>query len=241
MKKMFEILFIFCLILLSSNAFAVTDTVKLTWDAWTVADGTKPVGFYIFRYTTDRALALRQDAAGPPNVIHSYAADFVVGTAYFFVAEAWAYRADGVTVNPSGDSTPPVSFVYRGVGQHFPPTGTVVPAPTSLTVVDQTTVTWTRGSGTPTPVGYLLWYYKTGDGVATKKSTFYPGNVATATLVSTDFLLDVEYSMYVTAVVYGVDGISYVESVGSNTDTYRRTTGASNVAPTAPKGMKITP
>jgi hypothetical protein len=227
------------LILSSSLAYAVTDTVKLTWDAWTAADGTKPVGFYIFRYTTERAAALRQDAAGPPNIVHSYTADFIVGTAYFFVAEAWAYKADGTTVNASADSTPPVPFTYRGAGQHFPPAA-VVPPPTNLSVVDQTTITWTKGTGTPTPIGYMLWYYKTVDGIATKKATFYPGNVETATLIATDFTLDIEYTMYVTAVVYGLDGISYIESVASNTDTYRRTTGATNVAPTAPKGMKIT-
>jgi len=242
MKKLFSILLALSFIFLASNAMAVTDTVKLTWDAWTAADGTKPIGFYIFRYTTDRATALKQDAAGPPNVVHSYTADFVLGTTYSFVAEAWAYGADGVTVNPSADSTPPVLFTYRGAGNHYPPTaGATIPAPTNFNVVDQTSVSWTRGAGNPVPVGYLLWRYKTSEGVATKQSSFYSGNVATAALVPTDFTLDVEYTMYVTAVVYGVDGISYVESVGSNTDVYRRTSGASAVPPTAPKGMKITP
>jgi hypothetical protein len=240
MRKILLAAFVATLILFSNLAYAVTDTAKLSWDAWTVADGTKPVGFYIFRYTTDRATALRQDAAGPPNIVHSYTADFIVGTAYFFVAQAWAYKADGTTINPSIDSTPPLPFTYRGTGQHFPP-ATVVPPPTSLVVADQTTINWTRGTGTPTPIGYILWYYKTADGIATKKATFYPGNVATATLVAADFVLDVEYSIFVTAAVYGLDGIAYVESVASNTDTYRRTPGATNVAPTAPKGIRLIP
>jgi hypothetical protein len=247
MKKTIGILAVLFCLMFASNALAVTDTVKLSWDVYNAAtDGTSPAGYQVFRYTTDRNTNIKQPADGtlngPPNNVHSFTTDFVVGTQYYFVAQAWVYGTDGVTINRSGDSTPPLPFIYRGAGNHYPPTGITIAPPTSFNIVDINAANWVRGAipPSPVPVGYVLYYYKTSAGSGTKQSKFISGIVSTTTLTDITLDLNVEYTMYVVAVVYGLDGISYVESTASNTDVFTRRSGTSNVAPTAPKGFKIT-
>jgi hypothetical protein len=238
MKKILKTLLIsFALILLTTNAMAA---VTLAWDAWTTADGVKPEGYFIYWKIDGQVTPNKSADTGFVNQF-TIPDVFTTGTTYTFYATAWTWDSANPQSRIESGPSNTVTYVNRGDGKNYPP-GTTVGAPTNFNVINQTTVSWTAAtavSPTVMPYGYRVYGYKTVGGSVASAVLITEGTGTTSNIGNYNFELNVEYKLFVKGYVYGVDGISAIESTNSNEDFYVKRTATSPTAPTAPKNMKI--
>ena len=234
MKKALSILVVLGLILLGTNAFAVT----LQWDGQTDCDG-----FYLYWYTDTPVPAQKTQVSGGASTTGSITATLTDYIVYKISATAYKLPVSGTTNVESLHSN---VVLYRQIPASGGGNTSTLPGQPTGVGITGTDITWVApavAGGVRSPQGYNIYYIKTSVPGTVYSATVTGGTtlkIAIANLVP-PLVAATGYTFTVKAWAWGgVDGQAILEGLASTPYVFTYG-GGSGTTPTKPSNLVIKP